>query len=86
MELIPAGPKQEPNRPLPTSGRASFGQTLSSQYSRILGPAANQLSFYTSNDYDPDVQARAEEYIKDAGLLEMTRITFAGLASAPTTT
>ena len=68
MELIPAGPKQEPNRPLPTSGRASFGQTLGSQYSRILGPAANQLSFYTSNDYDPDVQARAEQYIKDEGL------------------
>jgi hypothetical protein len=53
---------------LPTSGPASFGTTLGSQYSRILGPAANQLSFYTSSDYDPDVQVRAEEYIKSEGL------------------
>ena len=67
MEIIVPEPTEldTKTRRKVTTTAPSFGQTLSSQYSRIIDPIANQNKFYTSTsgDYDPDSIPRVEEFI-----------------------
>ena len=67
MEIIVPEPTEldTKTRRKVTTTAPSFGQTLSSQYSRIIDPIANQNKFYTSTsgDYDADSIPRVEEFI-----------------------
>ena len=45
-------------------GKPSFGQTGNANFGKTFGPIVNQLQFFNSDEYDPDVRGEAEDYIE----------------------
>ena len=86
IEIKPSAPFVKGKPPLPRDREGpSFGETFSSNWSKVLSPIVDQNKFFTNSEvYDPESQERVDNYIgsNDLSKGEEQHLKMFGIGSA----